>query len=444
MTRHPVGSFPMSFLSPSAPRSPQPSATRFSAPDQSAGQSNFAIRVLHVTEAPKGGVLTYLVNLIGTQVLSPGIERVHVLGPSVNEPALRECRSPKLSLASIPYRRRSFWTLLRLGMATLRALQQVRPDIVHIHSSLAGVVVRLCLLPLRRRPKLVYTPHAWSFSPGATRQVFFRRLCERILALWTDRVICVSKHELKLAIEARISGRRCTVVLTGLPEPAATTVPVTRPAPEHGRKRRVLFVGRFDHQKGFDIYLDVMRRLEGQAEGIAAGSAIIGKKLDFVIPPNVRALGWCSPDQVSALYHDVDLILMPSRFEGLPMVALEAMQSGAPIFASDAGPMREVVQDRVSGRLFPGALPEQMAAEIACITDAELRRFGEAGRRIFRERFTAERMGRDMLDAYESVLGKIAASGPEPTPAPSHACDIVCPQGVFLVADADLPKPFTS
>ena len=296
-------------------------------------------------------------------------------------------------------------------MSTLHALKQVRPDIVHIHSSLAGVVVRLCLLPSRRRPKLIYTPHAWSFSPGATRHVFFRRMCERMLALWTDRIICVSKHELKLAIEAGISRRRCTVVLTGLPEPGATRALVTRPAPEPGCKRRVLFVGRFDHQKGFDIYLDVMRRLEGQAEGIAAGNAIVGKKLDFVIPPNVRTLGWCSPDQVSALYYDADLILMPSRFEGLPMVALEAMQSGTPIFASDAGPMREVVHDGVSGRLFPGASPELMAAAIASITDAELRRFGEAGCRIFQERFTADRMGRTMLEEYEFVLGNVSAGG---------------------------------
>ena len=125
-----------------------------------------------------------------------------------------------------------FRTLLRLGMSTLHALRQVRPDIVHVHSSLAGVVVRLCLLPSLRRPKLIYTPHAWSFSPGAARHVFFRRLCERILALWTDRIICVSKHELKLAIEAGISRRRCAVVLTGLPEPAATRSPVRRPAPE--------------------------------------------------------------------------------------------------------------------------------------------------------------------------------------------------------------------
>src|SRR6202034_28106 len=139
--------------------SPQPEATRSTAPpDQIRRQASIGMRVLHVTEAPKGGVLTYLVNLLESQIVAPGIERVHVLGPSVNEPALRECRSPKLSLASIPHRGRSCCTFLRWGMSALHALKQVRPDIVHIPSSLAGVVVRLCLLPSRRRPKLIYTP----------------------------------------------------------------------------------------------------------------------------------------------------------------------------------------------------------------------------------------------------------------------------------------------
>jgi glycosyltransferase involved in cell wall biosynthesis len=432
----------LSFLRPSQIRPKQPETTGASAPDQNDG--HIGIRILHVTEAPKGGVLTYLVNLVGVQVLAPGIEGVYVLGPSVNEPALRACSSPKFALTSIPYRRRSLWTLFRLGVSTLQALRRIRPDIVHIHSSLAGLVVRLCMLPLPRRPKIIYTPHAWCFSPGAARRVFLRKLCERILALWTDRILCVSKHELSMAVEAGISPQRCSVVLTGLPDPVCGESPPERQARETARKRKVLFVGRFDHQKGFDRYLEVMRRLRGQAEGIVAGSAIVGKTMEFVIPPNVRTLGWLSPHEVSALYQDADLLLLPSRFEGMPMAALEAMQAGAPIFASDIGPMREIVQDRVSGRLFPGASPEEMAAEIASVSEIELRRFGAEGRRIFQERFTAERMGRDMLAEYEAVLGQSAASGRKPGQAPSGLRDLRRPEGATLLEGAISPKPRTS
>jgi glycosyltransferase involved in cell wall biosynthesis len=379
-----------------------------------------AVRLLHVTEAPRGGVLTYLFNLIEAQVVSSEIELVHVLGPSVNEPVLRQCRSPKLRVDSIRYERRSWRTLLRLGVATLRAVRQVRPDIVHIHSSLAGVIVRICLLPVRRRPKLIYTPHAWSFSPGATRNVWFRRTCERVLALWTHRIICVSEDEMRLALDAGISQARCAVVLTGISSHAAVTTAVLGPEPR--RRRRVLFVGRFDYQKGFDIYLEVMRLLGERAEGIVAGSPIVSKPMDIPIPPNVRTLGWCSPDQVLALYREADLLLMPSRFEGLPMVALEAMQAGVPIFASNAGPMREVVEDGVSGRLFPGAPPDQIAAEIASTSDEQLRRFGQAGRDIFQRRFTAERMSRDMLEAYRAVLGESGASN---SPVEARWCSMM-------------------
>jgi glycosyltransferase involved in cell wall biosynthesis len=376
-------------------------------------RSEGRIRILHVTEAPKGGVLIYLANLIQRQVLSPSIEAVHVVGPSVNEPALRRCLSSKLSFNSVPYQERSWLILLRLGLMTLHALHEIRPDIVHVHSSFAGIAVRLFLLPIRGRPKLIYTPHAWSFSPGATKHVLLRKMCERVLAIWTDCIIAVSEHEMRLALDAGISPRRCTVVLTGVPEivSGSGTTAAAEPASRQGCKRRVLFVGRFDYQKGFDIYLDVMRRLGNMAEGIVAGSPMVGRRMDLVAPPNVRILGWCSPEEVSALYHEADLILMPSRFEGLPLVALEAMRAGLPVFASDVGPMCEIVQDGVSGRLFPGASPERIASAIASATDAELRRLGEAGRGIFQERFTAERMERDMLDAYQTVLGEVDASG---------------------------------
>jgi glycosyltransferase involved in cell wall biosynthesis len=285
---------------------------------------------------------------------------------------------------------------------------------VHIHSSLAGLIVRICLLPVRRRPKLIYTPHAWSFSPGATRNVWFRRTCERVLSLWTDRIVCVSDDEMRLALDAGISQARCAVVLTGISSHVAAKTII--PGPEQpSRRRRILFVGRFDRQKGFDIYLEVMRLLGHRAEGVVAGAAIVGKPMDIPIPPNVRMLGWRSPDQVLDLYREADLLLMPSRFEGLPMVALEAMQAGVPIFASNAGPMRELVEDGVSGRLFPGAPPDEIAAEIATTSDEQLRRFGQRGHEIFQRRFTAERMNCDMLEVYRLLCETGASNTPVET-----------------------------
>ncbi len=74
---------------------------------------------------------------------------------------------------------------------------------------------------------------------------------------------------------------------------------------------------------------------------------------------------------------------MPLRFEGLTMVAPRAMQASMPRFASGAGPVRESVQDGVSGRLFPGESPNRIVAKIASIIDVGLMRSGEAEHRVF-------------------------------------------------------------
>ena len=182
------------------------------------GSLGAGLRLLHVTEAPEGGVLTYLANLVGMQACSPDIAYIDVLGPAVNEAAIRKSSGgARVGVYSIPYETRSIGVLLRLAIATLRLVARNRPNIVHIHSTLAGFVVRLCLLPIPGRPKLIYTPHAWSFNLGAGRFLSLRRTCERWLAHWTDRIVCVSEDERRLALEAGISAQRCTVVLSGIP-----------------------------------------------------------------------------------------------------------------------------------------------------------------------------------------------------------------------------------
>ena len=130
----------------------------------------------------------------------------------------------------------------------------------------------------------------------------------------------------------------------------------------------------------------------------------MGKRSHLVVPGNVTVLGWCSRERVAALYEEADILLMPSRFEGLPMVALEAMRAGLPIFSFATGPMPEVLEDGVSGRLFESANPRQIADAIAAVPDEELQAFSKAGQRRFLERFTADRMARDMLRRYLEVM----------------------------------------
>lgn len=370
------------------------------------------MRVVHVTEAPLGGVLSYLLEVVHDQARDDRIEALHVLAPEVDIAALRGIPGSKLDLRPFEHTRGSVLGLLRLAVASVRLLREARPDIVHIHSTFAGVVVRLCAAAVRTEAKIVYCPHGWAFSrEGGMRRPL--AALERLLAAVTDRIICISDHERQEALRAGIPAEKCVVVENGIrdtEDPADEAAPVWRPDAD---ALKVLFVGRFDRQKGFDIFAEVLRRLGDRAQGVAVGDYIVGATEDRAsVPENVRVLGWRPRGETLHLYRGADLLLVPSRWEGFGLVAVEAMRSKLAVFASRVGGLQEVVVDGETGCLFDpipkdgvgdGAVDAVLDAIAATGRDT-LAEYGERGYRRFRERFTASKMNRRLLEVYEALL----------------------------------------
>ncbi len=364
-----------------------------------------ALRILHITEAPGGGVLSYLEEVIAYQSRAEAVGEVLVLGPDVNAPPLRGAAGPRATIRAFPRSqgtRSSIGALLGIAAMSRRAMRELRPDVLNVHSTFAGVLARLAVLTLRTRPVVVYCPHGWAFARGGALRPMVVAV-ERLLAAVTDRIVCVSRAEEAEGIAAGIPAARLSVVRNGIaaapPEPPAREAPRTGPL-------RILFVGRFDRQKGFDVFLDIMWRLGESAEGFAVGDFLVGQADDsLAMPDNVTLLGWRSRADVQLLYRQADLLLMPSRWEGLPLVALEAMRSGLPIFSTRAGGLEEVVEDGVTGRFFDIDDPDAAAAAIRGTSRARLADYAERGRLRFQDRFTSERMNREILEVYAELLG---------------------------------------
>lgn len=363
------------------------------------------IRLLHVTEAPGGGVLSYLQEVIGYQSQIEAVSAIGVLGPQMNAAPIREVSGAKVQVESFDHVRGSVTTLLRLALRSRRMVKAACPDILNIHSTFAGVVVRLAALTLPKRPKIIYVPHSWAFS----RLSSFRGLTatiERLLSRYTDRIICVSHAEMRDAVKAGIAEERCSVIENGIRIlPDAHDPSSSRRQMGVDDKLRVLFVGRFDRQKGFDFFLDVMGWLGADAEGFAVGDYVIGNADSaMTIPDNVTLLGWRQRNEVQELYRNADLLLMPSRWEGLPIVALEAMRARLAVFSTSVGGLQDVVVDQVTGRFINLRDPEGTAAMIKAASRSGLVAFGEAGYQRFLERFTAERMNEEIIRLYRSVI----------------------------------------
>ncbi|MFC3168044.1 glycosyltransferase family 4 protein [Paracoccus fontiphilus] len=369
-------------------------------------------RVSHVTEAPLGGVVSYLDELLGAQLRSLRDVRIDLITPEINRDALADLSGPRFTLIALRHRRsRSPMALLSLAVRTVRHVRRTRPDILHIHSTFAGAAVRALAPLLPRGTRVVYCPHGWAFSrQGSGRSRRAIAAVERWLAGRSDRIVCISDYERREAKAFGIPADRLVVVENGISPRASAndTDPARDPQAtdprRRNRRRLIAFAGRFDRQKGFDTYLEVMRQLKDEADGIAIGSSITSNEALPDCPDNVRILGWQDRAAVFDLYRRADLLLVPSRWEGFGLVAAEAMQAGLAVFASRVGGLQDIVVDGETGRLFQ---PDDAAGIVALIRAAsgdDLVRFGENGRRRYLARYTAQRMSDDMTALYDRLL----------------------------------------
>ncbi len=406
----------MSGVAASLPVAPSSAARLATEPHGDAG----VLRVLHVVETALGGCGTYLNEIVPLQIAHLGIGNVRVVAPDRH---LRQMQAIDPCVVE-PFRRAGRWRgLLRLTVAVIAACRAHRPSVVHAHSTVAGLVVRLLGLVQRRRFVVVYCPHGWAFdveSAGPLRRL--ARGAERLLSLCCDRVVAISDAEAERARAAGIALDRISVIPNGVGAslPASSTAsPTASGAAWSTGRRKVLFVGRLDRQKGLDVLLAAVRGCADRLSVRVVGEPVVG---DSRVAPaedvDVDYLGWLDPDGVCRQMQACDVLVVPSRWEGFGLVAVEAMRAGKAVIASAVGGLPEIVLDGVTGRVVPPGDPFRLRDALLGITDEELRTMGAAGRERFLGRFTSDRLCEALDDLYRSLL--LARAAARPPAAATH------------------------
>ncbi|NVM89689.1 glycosyltransferase involved in cell wall biosynthesis [Variovorax sp. SG517] len=355
------------------------------------------MKVLHVAETLKGGLETYLRIVSNFQRNSPEISQVKFILPGnvdwLNPESAHVVPTARSPLSLVGYAKR-----------VKKIIETERPSVLHLHSSIAGGIVRSMALlgQIPSEVKIVYCSHGWAFDQAASRyKKSAYRWIERLLSSRSDAIICISRHEVRIASKSGI--RRCTCIPNGIDSvgPAPARLPLRD---GEAGPRTILFVGRLDRQKGIDLLLDAYARVRPDFRLIVVGDAV-RKDLQLAQPERVEFKGWLEKDALDAVYQTCDAIIVPSRWEGFGLVAVEAMARSKAVFASAVGGLVDIVENDRSGRLFELDHIDQMLREIDRMPEQTLRQMGQTGRRIFEEKFTSQRMNAAIVDLYkESVL----------------------------------------
>ena len=223
----------------------------------------------------------------------------------------------------------------------------------------------------------------------AARPAIFRALLRRSRGI-AACARSLREQALRLAPSVR---DRITVIPNGVdPERFETATP-------HGHSRPYLLaVGRLTRQKGFDVLLDALPRVpavaRGRADLLVAGDgpdleALRSRAAALGLDGNVLFLGAMDAERLVSLYHGARLVAVPSRWEGLPLVCLEAMASGRPVVATTVDGIPDAVVDEETGLLVPPERSDALAAAITRLLDdpARASRLGDAGRTRARMHF---------------------------------------------------------
>ncbi|MDQ0813360.1 glycosyltransferase involved in cell wall biosynthesis [Streptomyces sp. B3I7] len=381
--------------------------------------------VLHITQPVDGGVARVVGDLVHAQraaglrvaVACPDGSRLagtlRALGAEVHDwPATR---SPGRALPGEVRRLR-------------RVLAGTRPDLVHAHSAKAGLVARLAV---RGRVPTVFQPHAWSFEAvdGALAALSVR--WERWGARWASRVVCVSEAERETGVRAGVRAA-WSVVPNGVdtahhhPAPHADARSGLALLSDTGSDGHggplVVCVGRLCRQKGQDVLLRawpaVVRQVP-RARLVLVGDGPEEARLRAAAPASVLFAG--AVDEVVPWYRAADLVVLPSRWEGMALAPLEAMACGRPVVLTEVAGARECLppgEEPVPVER-PGPLADRI---VALLLDSPLRaRLGAEARDHVVATHDVRRTAEAVMEVYRELLAPATPSGPTPGAAPGRA-----------------------
>jgi glycosyltransferase involved in cell wall biosynthesis len=366
-----------------------------------------SLKIVHVTRTPVGGIFRHILDVASGQASrghQVGIVCDSTTGGARAEGALAAVAPQmKLGIARFAMQRELGPADLMGFIQVSRHLASLRPDVLHGHGAKGGAFVRLN--PARSAIR-VYTPHGGSLHYGRhTLRGMVYGTIERYLSRRSELFLFESAFA-RNAYEAIVGRPRAVVhvVFNGIS--TAEMVPV----PPNPDAADIVSVGEFRHIKGTDVLFDALAELHRSGRRVTLavagdgeeGPALRDQVSRLGLANSIRFLGHTPARQAFAHGR---ILVMPSRADSLPYVAIEAGGAGIPIIASGVGGIPEILGS--DGITVPPENPSLLARAIADALDDPTRL--KSGAERLRDRigrlFSQDAMVEGVLAGYGDAIG---------------------------------------
>lgn len=290
--------------------------------------------------------------------------------------------------------------------------------IVHTHSSKAGIIGRLVAW-FTHVPIIIHTVHGWSFNDYQSpikRNIFV--FLERITARFTTKIICVCKKDIEIALKYRIAKEdKFTLIKYGIP-----VSEFRRSSTDFEKKRRELgilnndpVVGMISCLKPQKSPLDFIKASikiyenEPRVNFLLVGDGVLRAKCEKVLaraPLNGRFIfaGWRR--DISKILDVMDMVILTSKWEGMPISIIEALCKGCPVIATGVGGTPELIKDGVTGYITqPGFYEEVAEKALKILKDPHFfnKMKIEASSSVD-DSFSIDRMVKEIESLYENLV----------------------------------------
>jgi glycosyltransferase involved in cell wall biosynthesis len=368
--------------------------------------------VLHViTSIKAGGAENHLLALAGSQARTGASVTVAYLKDSPELETEFAARGIKTSCLGLKHYGDPI-----PAMRLARLISRRAPAVIHAHMPPAELYVRAALLMrLDSKTPLVISRHNTErFFDGPMQLSIARFVARR-----ANRVIAISRAVEEDTLARRLAAPSCIDVIPyGIdPKPFRGRNPHHRTELRHGWGFApddfvVGTIARLAPQKGLDVLLESFalaasrskRRLKLAVVGEGPlRQALLVQARALGLDGSVLWLGRQPPAEVPPILAAFDLFALPSRYEGLGLVLLEALAAGTPIVASRVGPIPEIIRDGATGTLVSPDDPEALAQAIVAAAAGRAIQDVDAARLDLEARFSIEAMLSATLRCYDAA-----------------------------------------